>query len=184
MHLKGLLQRPELTLYLRIWHRLRHKHTWPLLGLLTRVLASSLKFFSWEACDPSKSPKDARQREMVLPDLERGLLGPQRWTSCGEENILSWIRGMFVYQGRCAAPSRGEYWESKRKMYQQLCNIHKIWKGLEAAMYSIVSKSWIFNLVWTESCSKLDLPYSYQRFFKRLYFVNQTHMEQKMQLHI
>lgn len=116
---KALLQIPELTLYVRIWHQLRHKHTWPLLALLTRVLAWSLKFLSWEACDPSKSPKDARQREMVLPDLERGLLGPQRWMSCGEENILSWIRGMFVYQGRCGAPGWGEYWERERKMYQE-----------------------------------------------------------------
>lgn len=112
--------------YLHIWHQLRHKHTWPLLGLLTGVLAPSLKFLSWEACDPSKSPKDARQREMVLPDLERG---PQRWTSCGEENILSWIRGMFVYQGRCAAPRRGErriLRKGRGKCTNSLCNIHKI----------------------------------------------------------
>lgn len=83
------------------------------------------------------------------------------------------------------AEERGEYWERKRKMYQQLCNIHKIWKGSEAAMYSIVSQSWIFNLTWAESCSKLDLPYSYQRFFKGFSgwtlqdFVHQTHNEQK-----
>ena len=51
---------------------------------------------------------------MVLPDLERGQLGPQRWTSCGEENILSWIRDMFVYQGGCAAP-RGREMRILRK---------------------------------------------------------------------
>lgn len=45
---------------------------------------------------------------MVLQDLERGFLGSQRWTSCGEENILSGVRGMFVYQSERAAPSGGE----------------------------------------------------------------------------
>lgn len=38
-------------------------------------------------------------------------LSSWRWTSCREENILSWIRGMFVYQDGCAAPGQreGEY---------------------------------------------------------------------------
>lgn len=41
-------------------------------------------------------------------DVHRDQMGPPSGTSCGEENILSRIRGMFVDQCGCAAPSRGE----------------------------------------------------------------------------
>lgn len=82
-----------------------------------------LKFVSWEACDLSKSPKNAKQREMVLPDRERGLLSSQRWTSCGEENILSWIRSMFVYQVSFAAPRWGERTIFRKEEGGSLCNI-------------------------------------------------------------
>lgn len=86
------------------------------------------------------SLKIMKQTEKVFPDPEGVVLGPQRWTSCGEENILSWIRGMFVYSSRCAAPTLGEGWISwkERKANQQLCNIHQIWKGLEAAGYGML----------------------------------------------
>lgn len=45
-----------------------------------------------------------QNKEMVLPDLEMGLLSFQRWTSCGEENILKWVKVKFVCPGGCASP--------------------------------------------------------------------------------
>lgn len=169
VHQKGFAS--ELTLYTTsaacIWPQLRHKHTWSLLGFVDQEFWHQLwKFLPWEACDPSESPKVARQREMVLPDLERGLLGPQRWTSCGEENILSWIKDVFVYQGGCAAP-RGRGMRIQRKedgKRNSLCNIH--WMCKEAWKWQrVVGKGWISNLTWVEECSKLDLSHSYLRFF-------------------
>lgn len=58
-------------------------------------------------------------------DLERGLLSTLRWMSCGEENILSWIRGMFVYQDRCSAPRWGErrILRNTEKCLNSLCSI-------------------------------------------------------------
>lgn len=82
-----------------------------------------------------------------MPDLKRGLLGSQRWTSCGEENILSWIRGMFVYQGRCAAPRQGERRILRKKeenvqtVYATFIRYEKTWKRPCTVLYQRVDYS-------------------------------------------
>lgn len=70
--------------------------------------------------------RDGEKRSRHI--LKGGLFSPQRWTSCGEENILNWIRGMFVYQDGCAAPGRGE--RSILRMYQPLMQHSLDIKGL------------------------------------------------------
>lgn len=81
---EDLLQRAGLTLHPRIWHQLRHKHTWPLSGLLTRVLAPSLKFLPWEACDPSKVPKRCKTERNCLARSQKRPVGAT------EMGILWW----------------------------------------------------------------------------------------------
>lgn len=44
--------------------------------------------------------------------FERGLLRAQKWTSCGERNILRWIRDVFVYKSR---REEGEFKEDRRR---------------------------------------------------------------------
>lgn len=74
-------------------------------------------------------------------------MGPQRWTSCGEENILSWIRGMFVYQGRCAAPRREERRILRNEegnvptVYATFIRYKKAWKQPCAVLYQRVEYS-------------------------------------------
>lgn len=94
---KILSQMPECSLWLCIWE------TAQLVLFLTRVLSRILKFHSWASFDPNKSLKNTGQREMVLPDLEISLLDAQRLVSCGEKNILGWIKDMFVCWGECDA---------------------------------------------------------------------------------